>query len=364
MLKLKYISTLIALLAVPAQADIVWTGAVSDDIFDEANWDLSGSTVTVIDPNVTIDDDVVIVNASTPVVIPNVSAQQRFQLGDARTLTVDSSSLIAAGNDGVGGAPGTTNGPTIHLVNGASFNVYFIVHRLTLDVTAGCTANLGGGNAPINGAWVNLTAGAVLTFTNETASDYVNEHLNRTTVDWAPAVVDGNITVVGDGAAGCVVSVISQVTSFCTGDQSTCPCGNDNDASNGSAGCANGANAGGAALSASGSTSIAAGDLALSVQGAIPGQPCLFFQGNNAINGGAGVQFGDGLRCAGGGVIRLQVRFADGNGGAQTNLDVPAAGGCAVGDMKRYQGWYRDPILSPCGAGFNLSDGVELVWTS
>jgi hypothetical protein len=30
--------------------------------------------------------------------------------------------------------------------------------------------------------------------------------------------------------------------------------------------------------------------------------------------------------------------------------------------MKRYQGWYRDPNASLCGASFNLSNGVELVW--
>ena len=40
-----------------AQAEITWVGGTSTDIFDESNWDLSNSTVTVIDPNVTIADD-------------------------------------------------------------------------------------------------------------------------------------------------------------------------------------------------------------------------------------------------------------------------------------------------------------------
>jgi len=364
MRKFAHLALLFALSAVNAHADIVWTGAVDDDIFNEANWDLSGSTVTVIDPDVSIDDDVVISNAAAPVVFPDIPGQVRFQLADTRTMTIDNSTVLVANNDGFGGVPGTTNGPTVTLLNGAHLTSYFIVYRLTLDVTAGCTAVLGGGGAPINGGWVNLTGGTLLSFTNETVTDFVNDHLTRVTVDWAPAVVDGNITVVSDGAAGCVVNVISPVIAFCTGDQSTCPCGNENDASNGSAGCANGANSGGAALSASGSTSIASGDLVLAVQGALPGQPCLFFQGNNAIGGGTGVQFGDGLRCAGGGVIRLQVRFADGSGDAQTNLNIPAAGACAVGDTRRYQGWYRDPSLTLCGAGFNLSNGVELVWGS
>lgn len=362
MRKSALLTLLFALTAVDARADIVWTGAVDDDIFNEANWDLSGSTVTAIDPNVTIDDDVVIANAAVPVVFPDIPSQVRFQLADTRTLTIDNSTVLVANNDGFGGVPGTTNGPTVQLLNGAHLTTFFIVYRLTLDVTPGCTAVLGGGGAPINGAWVNLSGGTLLSFTNETVADFLNEHLTRITVDWAPAVVDDNITVVGDGAAGCVVNVISPVTSFCAGDQGTCPCGNDNDASNGAAGCANGVNPGGAALSASGSTSIATGDLVLAAEGALSNQPCLFFQGNNAVGGGAGIQFGDGLRCAGGGVIRLQVRFADANGDAQTSLNIPAAGACAVGDTRRYQGWYRDPNLSLCGAGFNLTNGLELTW--
>jgi hypothetical protein len=96
----------------------------------------------------------------------------------------------------------------------------------------------------------------------------------------------------------------------------------------------------------------------------LPNQPCLFFQGNNAINGGDGVTFGDGLRCAGGGVIRLQVRFPDGAGDAATTLSVSVKGGCAAGDLKRYQNWYRDPASSPCGSSFNLSNGVEVTWNA
>ena len=94
----------------------------------------------------------------------------------------------------------------------------------------------------------------------------------------------------------------------------------------------------------------------------LPNQPALFFQGDNAINGGSGITFGDGLRCAGGGVIRLQVAFPDANGDAATSVGVAAKGGCAAGDVKRYQAWYRDPAGSPCGAQFNLSNGYEVTW--
>ena len=160
-------------------------------------------------------------------------------------------------------------------------------------------------------------------------------------------------TVTSGGALG---------TPFCEGVGGACPCGNDNDGSLGFAGCANGSSAGGCALSASGSTSLGAADLVLEAEGMVPSQPGLFFQGDNAINGGLGNTFGDGLRCAGGGVIRLQVLFAASDGTASTSIDISGKGGCAAGDVKRYQLWSRDPVASICGAAFNLSNGLEVTW--
>jgi hypothetical protein len=151
-------------------------------------------------------------------------------------------------------------------------------------------------------------------------------------------------------------------TSFCTGEGTgtLCPCGNNG---NTGEGCANGSGSGGL-LASSGSTSLSAADLILEGSQLISSQPGLYFQGNNAINGGLGVVFGDGLRCAGGGVIRLQVRFADSSGGSQTSIDLGAAGGVSAGDLKRYQIWYRDPAGSPCGALFNLTNGLEIAFSS
>ena len=153
-------------------------------------------------------------------------------------------------------------------------------------------------------------------------------------------------------------------TTFCLGDGSAtlCPCGNTSDATSGDAGCANGSSSAGCALTASGSPSLSAADLTLSSTGLVPSQPGLYFQGNNAIADGAGISFGDGLRCAGGGVIRLQVRFADSGGTSATSIDIGATGAVSAGDTKRYQVWYRDPNTSPCGAQFNLSNGFEITW--
>ena len=150
-------------------------------------------------------------------------------------------------------------------------------------------------------------------------------------------------------------------TSFCFGASSGafCPCGNFGGTGEG---CANGSGAG-ALMTSSGSNSVSAADFGLAAGNLIPSQPGLYFQGNNAVNGGQGNAFGDGLRCAGGGVIRLQVRFADAAGASATTANLVASGGVVAGDTKRYQLWYRDPNTSPCGASFNLSNGVEMVFT-
>jgi hypothetical protein len=96
----------------------------------------------------------------------------------------------------------------------------------------------------------------------------------------------------------------------------------------------------------------------------LPSGPGLYFQGNNAINGGNGNVFGDGLRCAGGSVKRLQVRFSAG-GTSQTSVSISnAAGNVTAGSLRRYQLWYRDPSVSaPCQSGFNLTNGIEITWS-
>jgi len=153
---------------------------------------------------------------------------------------------------------------------------------------------------------------------------------------------------------------VGYITSFCFGDGTgaSCPCDNPGFAGQG---CANSSGQG-ALLTATGSPSILAADLTLFAYGAIPGQAGLFFQGNNAVGGGDGLAFGDGLRCAGGAVTRLEVVIANILGDIATTIDITAKGGVASGDLRRYQLWYRDPVGGPCGSEFNLSNGVEVLW--
>jgi hypothetical protein len=134
------------------------------------------------------------------------------------------------------------------------------------------------------------------------------------------------------------------------------PCGN----TDASAGCANTTGAG-ATLQASGSSSAAADDLELSAGNLLPAQPALLFVGTTSVNGGNGIVFGDGLRCAATNVVRLGTQVPDAQGGASWGPGLRAQGGWSSGDTRYFQVWYRDPAGGgACGNAFNLSHGVEV----
>ena len=143
---------------------------------------------------------------------------------------------------------------------------------------------------------------------------------------------------------------------YCFGPAPQCPCGNPGSSESG---CANSSGVG-AQLSAFGSRSLSADAFTMSAKH-LPQGPGLYFQGENTVNGGQGAFFGDGLRCAGGGVVRLEVQFSSG-GTSSTTVSIATEGGVAAGQTKRYQLWYRDPVSSPCGSSFNLSNGYEVTW--
>ncbi len=147
--------------------------------------------------------------------------------------------------------------------------------------------------------------------------------------------------------------------SFCHGDgtSTACPCSNPGASGEG---CANSTGVG-ALLSTQGAASVVSQSFILTATGMPANQLGLFFQGNNAINSGQGVSFGDGLRCAGGAAKRLQIVNTDQTGATQTTVDVAANGGVVPGDLRRYQLWYGDPG-SPCGALFNFSNATEVTW--
>jgi len=153
-------------------------------------------------------------------------------------------------------------------------------------------------------------------------------------------------------------------TPYCHGDGTAtpCPCANQSEAGDG---CVHSGGAGGR-LAASLQNSLATDTLALIAVDVIPSQPGLFFQANNQINGGSGLTFGDGLRCAGGQLLRLKVSMATSDGTSSfTGIAARAAAKgypISSGSTLRYQYWYRDPSGSPCGNDFNLTNAIEVYW--
>ncbi len=118
----------------------------------------------------------------------------------------------------------------------------------------------------------------------------------------------------------------------------------------------------GAQLDCNGETGITANLFELSVSGAPPGRPGLFFYGPDP----QWVLFGDGYLCVAGGIYRLPgVVWIDASGLAGAPLDFtapPASGGAGAihpGSTWRFQFWFRDEPL-PGLPGFNLSDALRV----
>jgi hypothetical protein len=149
---------------------------------------------------------------------------------------------------------------------------------------------------------------------------------------------------------------------YCSGE-SGCPCNNDNTGELSGAGCANGVFASGAYLTATGTASISADTLVLRATHQEPNNSGLYFQGTSDLS--PGMAWGDGLRCAGGAIRRLQVVFAEADGSSLTTIPIGAAGAASAGDTHYYQLWYRNVDTPPCGAGvndFNSSNGYTIRW--
>jgi|GEM_PF-3064636 len=142
-----------------------------------------------------------------------------------------------------------------------------------------------------------------------------------------------------------------------------CPCGNEV-VPGANEGCAN-ATGVGASLTTSGSTSIAAADLVLNVIQVPNAVPGYFFAGNAPVNGGNGIDFGNGLRCIGGGITRLgKIPTAVGGTASfppQGGMPVATIVGASPGDVSYLQFWYRDG-MGACGGSANMSNAVSVTW--
>jgi hypothetical protein len=98
----------------------------------------------------------------------------------------------------------------------------------------------------------------------------------------------------------------------------------------------------------------------------MPNSSALYFQGTTQQNGGLGSVFGDGLRCAGGAIIRLGTQT---NAGGQSSypagaqLHVSVRGSITSPGIRTYQAWYRNAAAFCTPSTFNLTNGLQLTWT-
>ncbi|MBK7876905.1 MAG: hypothetical protein IPJ77_14360 [Planctomycetes bacterium] len=156
--------------------------------------------------------------------------------------------------------------------------------------------------------------------------------------------------------------------SYCFGDGSiiTCPCGNTGSPGRG---CQNSRGTGGGQLTATGSASLAADSLSFSFTGGSPATLVILFQGTELA---AAAPFGDGLRCVGGQIKRLQTRTAAGGFALFPESGEPSIStrSAIVGDpipigaTRHYQAYYRDadPNFCPAGGTANSSQAVAVLW--
>jgi hypothetical protein len=161
----------------------------------------------------------------------------------------------------------------------------------------------------------------------------------------------------------------------CFGDgsdpmQTACPCANFGAPGHG---CASSVNPAGALLASFGHTSVDPVSMTDTVVLAGSGMPgsasCVFLQGDAILP--HGVVFGDGVRCAGGALVRLAVKTCSG-GAAQFpqpgDMSVSQRGGVTPGSgvTREYQTYYRNPDPTFCpppqGNTWNVTNAVQVTW--
>ncbi|MFT5050836.1 MAG: hypothetical protein ACI8QZ_002241 [Chlamydiales bacterium] len=113
----------------------------------------------------------------------------------------------------------------------------------------------------------------------------------------------------------------------------------------------------GARLSSIGDPSVSTNAFTLENNAGPSNKSGLFYYGPNQIQ----TVFGDGFRCVGGSTKRLPVIQTDGTGYATYSPNLQTLPNIAVGMTQNFQFWFRDP-MGPGGTGFNLSDGLSVLF--
>lgn len=186
-----------------------------------------------------------------------------------------------------------------------------------------------------------------------------------------PAIgVDGTLVVAGVGTDVRAYRT-QRFPTLCGTDGRTataCPCGNAGEEHHG---CANSrAHSAGAVLVGAGTTSP--DTVVLDAGGMRPTSLHIFLQGDATI--ALGTTFGDGVRCAGGHLLRLAARNAVAGASRYPDAGDPSISARAAalgfpiasGDVRTYQTYYRDPdptfCAAPTGSTFNATNAVQVTW--
>jgi len=156
-----------------------------------------------------------------------------------------------------------------------------------------------------------------------------------------------------------------RIQPFCSGDGSAaaCPCGNQAPAGS-QGGCLNSLGLS-ALLAGDGDPSLSGDTFVLQASALPQTASALYFQGTSATNGGTGSAFGDGLRCAGGSVVRLGTRISVGGASSCPSpggASISQVGGISSPGVRTYQVWYRNSAGFCTPAAFNLTNGVSVSW--
>ena len=214
-------------------------------------------------------------------------------------------------------------------------------------------------NSPVPDVWV------VGSTTGPGSLDLVDLTNNTLPVTSAPSIGFPISFLLRTAPVTCLIAGGPCGGSICLGDGSGAPCGCGNESAPGAQqGCLNGLGVG-ASISATGNADTTADSLSFTIAG-LPAQPGLLLQGNVVIGGGQGATFGDGLRCCGQGVIRLEILVGQGSEPTTVTSSVVISAHPAQnlqpGSSRCYQYWYRDPAGSPCGSNFNFSSAMQITW--
>ncbi len=212
----------------------------------------------------------------------------------------------------------------------------------------------------VSGAWPGSPHVLGLSYARHTINVAAGQNVTILTAD--PGTPANNLATVNGFQIVFTPGPIG--TPFCFGDGSAtaCPCGNAS-AVGANEGCLSSLGTGGK-LIATGIASL--GNDQVSLQGTrMPNSNALYFQGTSQQGAGAGAAFGDGLRCAGGAIVRLGTKLNSGGASQYPGAgdqSVSVRGGVASPGTRTYQGWYRNAAAFCTAATFNLTNGVELTW--